>query len=66
MNTKMPMPTTPVTMIRLPNPIDATSPPHLVMILVVPEGASVILPGDRPHTVEDLDEEPTWEDAECL
>lgn len=64
MNAQMPSP--PVKMIRLPYPIDITEPPRLVMVMVVPEGAAEIPPGEFPLTVEDLDEEPTWEDAECL
>jgi hypothetical protein len=66
MNAQMPMPSPPVNMVGLPYPIDVTDLPRLVIVMVVPEGAAAIPPGESPLTVEDLDEEPTWEDAECL
>ena len=66
MNAQIPVPSPPVNMIRLSYPIDVTGLSHLVMVLVVPEGLAAIPPGECPLTVEDVDDEPTWEDAEWL
>ncbi|HYI26090.1 MAG TPA: hypothetical protein VD767_11835 [Thermomicrobiales bacterium] len=66
MNPQMQLPSPPVNLIRLPHPIDVTDLPYLVMVMVVPCGDGAIPPGEGSLNVEDLDEEPTWEDAECL
>ena len=54
----------PMDVIRLPIPINRDTAQPLVVVLVVPETSMTTSTGPLDAAERELDEEPTWEDAE--